>query len=506
MQTDLDTMNFKSDTLIDLAKLLSHQNDFEEILRLVTQKASNLFNSDLALIMMINPRTHDTIKTLFFEDRHSEKHKYHSLNTSISGWVIKNELPLISDNIKSDDRFRQSVFKDISASSVLCVPMTCESVIIGTLLLMNKTRVGAFTEANLNYLEKFAVIVSPFLRNVQMIEHYFTSKFPDDALITKYKTCGLLGKSKQFVDLLRAIEAAANSDVRVLLEGRSGSGKELVAKAIHNFSKRNIHPFIAVDCGAIPENLIESELFGDVKGAFTGAATARKGLFEEANNGTLFMDEIANLPVELQMKLLRVLQESEIRPLGSNTTRKINVRVITAASVSLKELVSKKEFREDLFYRLMVYPVHLPSLEERNADITLLANHFLQKFSKEQKKQAESFHEGILDLMRYHLWTGNVRELENFVERMVALVPANKKQIDVVILPTEFKNELKDLKRNKSVTKSSKTLPEILAENEKQSLRQALIEYKWNQSLAADKLGIHESTLRYKIQKYSIKK
>jgi Nif-specific regulatory protein len=505
MQTDFDSRDFKSEILIDFAKLLGHQNNYEEILRLVTKKASDLFNADLALIMMINPRTHDTIKTLYFEDKQIDEQNYHTLNASASGWVIKNELSLISDDIKSDDRFRPSFFKDISARSVVCVPFACENIIIGTLLLVKKYMVGSFNESDLIHLENLAAVVSPFLRNIQKIENYFTSKVPEAALISKYRTCGLLGKSKQFFELLHAVDAAANCDVRVLLEGRSGSGKELVAKAIHNFSKRNVHPFIAIDCGSIPENLIESELFGHVKGAFTGASTARTGLFEEANNGTLFMDEIANLPLELQVKLLRVLQEGEIKPLGSNTTRKINVRVITAASVSLKELVNQKKFREDLFYRLMVYPIHIPSLEERNEDIILLANHFLEKFSKEQHKKAEIFHEEILEFMKHHPWTGNVRELENFVERMIALVPENKKQIDVSILPAEFKNELQYVKKNKSITKTNLTLPETLTEKEREIMRQALIDHNWNQSSAAAALGIHESTLRYKIRKYKLK-
>jgi len=349
-------------------------------------------------------------------------------------------------------------------------------------------------------------VASPFLRNVQKIEAYFSQKIPEDTLLIKYKACGLLGKSKSFVELLRAIEAAAGSDTRVLLEGKSGTGKELVAKAIHDFSQRNAHKFVAIDCGAISENLIESELFGHVKGAFTGAMTSRTGLFEEANNGTLFMDEISNLPMELQAKLLRVLQENEIRPLGSNTTHQVNVRIISASSEPLRELVNQQKFREDLFYRLMVYPVMIPSLEERQADIPLLANHFIKLYSKQQNKQVERFDEPVIDFIKHHDWTGNIRELENFVERMVTLASKNQTQIDVGLLPSEFLDELKMMQKTRNKVRETRSLTEILNTQEKQIIHQTLVNHKWNQSSAAKTLGIDESTLRYKMKKFGIKK
>jgi Nif-specific regulatory protein len=496
----------KSDALIELAQTLCYQNNFDEILRLITQKAANLLNAQIALIMMINPRTHQTLKTVFSEGKKADERPYHSLHTSISGWVLKNRMSLISKDIKSDSRFRQSVFKNITVKSVLCTPLYCEDQIIGMLLLLNKTDGDEFIKADLSYLEKLSSIVSPFLRNVQKIERYFTPQIPTNTILKKYKEMGLLGKCKTFIELLEAIEAAARCDVRVLLEGRSGTGKELVARAIHAFSERSTYNFIAVDCGAIPEHLMESELFGHVKGAFTGASTARTGLFEEANNGTLFMDEITNLPPDLQVKLLRVLQEGEIRPLGSNSTRKVNVRVITAASIPLRELVHKKQFREDLYYRLMVYPIHVPALDERQEDIPLLANHFLQKFSKEQKKKAKRFHEEIIHFINHHDWTGNIRELENFVERMVTVIPQNNREIDIDLLPQEFRTELSQLKKFKSKLQTNKSLNESIADFEKELIRQALIQHQWNQTSTASSLGIPESTLRYKMQKYQIKK
>jgi two-component system NtrC family response regulator len=497
---------YKYDALLDLAQLLSIQDDFEEMLRLVTRTVAELLQAEKTLIMMINPRTGETIKTIISQGDEQGDRKTHTLHTSISGWVIKNELPLISKDIRSDSRFRPDVFKDIEVKSVMCVHLRNENVIFGTLSVFRKTNTNDFTNADISFLEKIAIIVSPHLRNMQKIEHYFKPQIPKEAIIRKYQAHGLLGKSKRFVELLHAIEAAAKSDVRVLLEGKSGTGKELVARAIHNCSERAGGKLIAVDCGTIPEHLIGSEFFGHVKGAFTGATANRKGLFEEADNGTLFIDEIANLPMDLQVNFLRVLQEGEIRPLGSNVSRKVNVRIIAASSVPLKELVEKNKFREDLFYRLMVYPIHVPSLDERPEDIPLLTEHFIKKYSGEQNKQVEHFSPVIIEFFKHRTWTGNIRELENFVERLITLAPENRKQIDMDLLPSEFRDELKDLKNIKKKVQKTKSLPEILSDHEKQIMKQTLVDHNWNQSSAANALGIDESTLRYKMKKYKISK
>jgi transcriptional regulator with GAF, ATPase, and Fis domain len=499
-------LNVKSDALIELAQTLCHQNNFDEVLRLITQKAVSLLNAQIASIIMINPRTYQTMKTIFSEGKKAEERTYHPVHASISGWVLKNGRSFISEDIKSDSRFKQNVFKNIAVKSALCTPLCCEDTIIGVLILLNKNDTTEFKDSDLSYLEKLSGIVSPFLRNVQKIDSYFAPKITGEAIIKKYEAFGLIGKCKTFIELLQSVEAAARCDVRVLLEGKSGTGKELIAKAIHQCSERSKYRFIAVDCGAIPDNLMESELFGHVKGAFTGAGAERTGLFEMADNGTLFMDEITNLPLDLQTKLLRVLQEGEIRPLGSNSTRKVNVRVISAASVPLKELVHQQKFREDLFYRLLVYPIHVPSLEERQEDIPLLADHFLKQFAKQQSKKTERFRGEVIRFIMHHEWPGNIRELENFVERMVTLIPQNSRQIDIDIMPKEFLTELNQLKKHQHDFPVNKSLQERLKDYEKELIRHALIQHHWNQSSTASTLGIPESTLRYKMQKYKIKK
>jgi DNA-binding NtrC family response regulator len=306
--------------------------------------------------------------------------------------------------------------------------------------------------------------------------------------------------------MLHAVEAAARCDVRVLLEGQSGTGKELIARAIHQLSDRKNGPFIAIDCGAIPENLVESELFGHVRGAFTGANTARIGLIEEANKGTLFMDEIANLPLPAQAKLLRVLQESVVRPVGSNATRPIDVRIISAGSAPLQSLVKTKEFREDLFYRLHVYPIQVPSLNDRPDDIPLLANLFLSRFSLEHGKQIQTFQQDILEFIRHRPWPGNIRQLENFVERLVALCPPNRETIGRDLLPETLRRELKEIDKLWHDAHVTKSLRDSVAEFETREIRQALLQSDWNQAKAARHLKISPETLRYKIKNLGIHK
>ena len=494
----------KLESLIELASVLAKQNDFHETLRLVTEEASGLLKAETTLIMMINPRTRETVKTLYKDVEESENEPYKFVHAYLSGWTIANNTGFLSENIREDSRFNKELFKDINLQSVMCVPFTVEGIIIGTLLLLNKLEGYIFTESDFLFLKKFTTIVSPYLRDVQKIQQYFVAPLPQETLLKKYEAHGLLGKSKKFIQLLQTIESAARCDVRVLLDGQSGTGKELIAKAIHQYSSRNNHKFIAVDCGAIPANLIESELFGHVKGAFTGANFSRKGLLEEANGGTFFMDEINNLPMELQAKLLRFLQESEIRPIGSNETHKVDVRIIAASSASLRQLVEDQKFREDLFYRLYVYPISVPSLNERIEDISLLANYFLKKYSLEQKKKTEMFHEEILNFLKYHSWSGNIRELENFVERLVTLAPPEMQVINASILPTDFQEEWKKAEAISPKYDLNNSLENNLTEYEKKLIMKVLNECNWNQSEAARQLNISETTIRYKMNKLGI--
>lgn len=494
----------KTESIFELASLLSRQYDYQEILRLVTQKASALLKSDIALVMMINPQTRDTIKTIYKKGKEKDDRTYQLAHTYFSGWVIENNCGFISSQIHKDSRFRSDIFQTLSINSVMCLPFRAEGLITGTLLLMNQTGNRTFENEDYSFFEKYVSVVSPFLRNIQKLEQYFITPVPEETLVKKYEGHGLLGRSEVFISLLKSIESAAACDVRVLLEGQSGTGKELIARAIHRFSARASNNFIAIDCGAMPRDLIESELFGHVKGAFTGASESRKGLMEEAHGGTLFMDEIINLPMDVQAKLLRVLQEKEIRPLGSNQLRKIDVRIIAASSQSLRRLVESGEFREDLFYRLYVYPIEIPPLSQRKEDIPFLANHFLRKYAREQQKQLSTISGDLLEFLTNHPWTGNVRELENLIERLVALATAETRTIGIDLLPEEYKEEWDSFRELTSAIETPAPLRETIARLEKQAIEDALNLCDWNQSRAARLLDISEHAVRYKMKNLGI--
>ena len=491
-------------SVIELAKILSQQNEVDEIIRIIGEKTGALLHTELVLLLLLNPRTQQTVKTLFKAGA-AVSPRYHNLQNQISGWILANQQSFLSPDLLQDPRFSKASFKDISVKSVLGVPLRIEGLLIGSIILLNKENDDFFTNKDLSWLEAIAVLAAPYLRNVQQLQHYFEVPLPENSLRAKYEKLGLFGKSKSFLSLLQSVEAAARCDVRVLLEGQTGTGKELVARAIHRCSQRSEAPFIAVDCGAIPEHLLESELFGHSKGAFTGAQFERKGLIAEADHGVLFLDEIVNLPIEMQAKLLRVLQEGCIRPVGSNKSVQVDVRIISAASVSLRDQVMHKKFREDLFYRLYVYPINIPSLHDRREDISLLANHFLRIYAEQQNKHIGALHKEVLEVLCNHAWNGNIRELENTVQRLVTLAPPRAETLTFSVIPKNQREPFMQMKNNRADGIEQKSLQGKLADYERDLITSALQENEWNQSAAARQLKISVQALRYKIDKLGIK-
>ena len=316
----------------------------------------------------------------------------------------------------------------------------------------------------------------------------------------RYRFDAIVGKSKAMEPVFDLIRRVAPTATTVLIEGESGTGKELVAKAIHYNSPRKKQPFVAVDCGVIPENLMESELFGHVKGAFTSADSNKRGLFLEASGGTLFLDEIGNLPPQIQNKLLRALQEREIRPLGSNAPIKIDVRVVVATNVPLKQRVDQGEFREDLYYRIAVLPILLPPLRDRREDIPLLADHFLRKLDTQSGGQ-HRLTPATLRLLLEYSWPGNVRELDNVIERAVLVCDGEE------ILPRHLPPELRApvAKRPRKGDLDLKQLrADQLRQSETQAILSALAKAKGNRSEAARILKISRGSLYNKMQEYGI--
>ena len=372
--------------------------------------------------------------------------------------------------------------------------------------MISSTPANDIDEHTVPLLKKMAAICAPFLNQSYITQDLLNSPLPESALLRQFAPLGLIGKSAQFVELLRSVETAARSNARVLLEGQSGTGKERIAKAIHHFSSRKNRPFVTIDCGAIPEHLLESELFGHVRGAFTGATQDRIGLIEEARHGTLFLDEMTNLPLNVQAKFLRFLQEGEIRAVGSNLPRKVDIRIIAAASTPLKKLVETGKFREDLFYRLHVLPIYVPTLFERQEDIPHLARHFLKKIAAEQNKPLHDFDSSLMRILQQQKWPGNIRELENFIERLVTLLPSNSTTLTLDSVPHQLKKELKHNLVDDTEQITGSSLHESLYALEEKLIRKALTDHNWNQSRAARALRVSEYTIRYKMEKYGIVK
>ena len=308
----------------------------------------------------------------------------------------------------------------------------------------------------------------------------------------KFEFNNIIGKSKKMQEIFALIEKVAPSNSTVVIYGGSGTGKELVAKAIHYNGPRAERPFIPFNCGAIPETLVESELFGHTKGAFTGAVQAKRGLFEEANGGTLFLDEISTTLPSVQVKLLRVLQEKEVMKVGSTERTKVDVRMIAATNVDLEAATKNGHFREDLFYRLHVFPISLPDLKDRKEDIPLLAYHFLDRYSKETKKEIKGISKQAMKLLLEYHWPGNVRELENTIERAVIMTDQD------YLVPNDFPKDLMEgfsemIKRG---VKDRKSLDDIKSEY----IREILKEVGGNKRVASEILRVNPRTL-YRFEK-----
>jgi len=303
----------------------------------------------------------------------------------------------------------------------------------------------------------------------------------------------LIGSSPKFRVLLTEVARVAPVDSAVLIRGETGTGKEVIARAIHEASPRRDHGFVALNCAAIPSALLESELFGHERGAFTGACTQTKGRFQMADRGTLFLDEIGDLPLELQPKLLRALQEREFERLGSSQTVRVNVRVVAATNQDLEQLVTKKLFRADLFYRLNVIPICLPPLRERVQDIPLLTEFFVAKFAARLNKPIHSIPDEVIEVLKAYDWPGNIRELQNVLERAVLFSPGS-----VLRLPLELKQTVKQCSESASRT---------LADADRDHILETLEQTNWligGQDGAANRLGLPRTTLIYKMRKLGI--
>jgi DNA-binding NtrC family response regulator len=408
--------------------------------------------------------------------------------------IIKDE---IFDMIITDIRMPEIGGLDILRAVKKIHPETI--VLLVTAFGTIETAISAMREGAYDYIAKpfrideIRILVKRALDQQRLMKEY---AYLQAGLKEKYRLENIVGSSNEMLEVYKTVAKVSDSRSTVLITGESGTGKELIARAVHHNSSRADRPFVAIHCAALPEQLIESELFGYVKGAFTGANNAKRGMFEEADTGTCFLDEIGDIPLSTQVKLLRVLQEKEIRRIGAEQTIKVDVRIIAATNANLEKLIAEGKFREDLYYRLSVVSIHLPPLRDRKEDIELLAQHFLRKYSLESGSSPKAIYPGTIELLLKYSWPGNVRELENVLERAVNLAQHE------LIMPEDLPDKLRV---QQPVTPESLLTQKLtMRELEKQYMLQTLQENNWNYTVSADHLGISVRTIQRMIQRYKL--
>ncbi len=413
----------------------------------------------------------------------------YDIATALSGEeAIAQGTDKIFDIIITDVRMGDKDGMEVLKSFKKIAPET--TVIMITAFGSIETAIEAIREGAFDYiskpfkLEEIKFTVQRALEQRRLLKE---NRFYRQELLGKYQFKNVIGRTPQMFQMYKTIAKVADTKATVLLYGERGTGKELVARSIHYNSHRNDQPFIPVDCASLVETLMESELFGHVRGAFTGAHSAKRGLVEEADGGTLFLDEVSNLSLSMQTKLLRFLQEHEIKRVGGTESIRVDVRVIAATNQPLEPLVKSEKFREDLFDRLNVVSITLPPLRERKEDIPLLANHFLHKFSEENKKSISHISPEAFEIILQYSWPGNVRELEHTIERAVIL------SIHPIILPEDLPRKMFEEMKETGALTPEKILP--LKELEKRYVLKVLQETKGNKKRASEILGIDRTTL-----------
>jgi len=417
----------------------------------------------------------------------------------ITGKVAETGRPMAVANLGQETHFldRTGARRHLNRAelSFLCVPIVYDERVVGVLSADKVAKQVEDLDKELAMLSSVAELMAKAVHIRAMEEE--NERLKKIVGSTRSPSMDIIGHSTVMQDVFGMVAQVADSNTTVLITGETGTGKELVARAIHQNSPRHGGPMVQVNCAAIPDTLIESELFGHERGAFTGALHQRRGRFEEANGGTIFLDEVGELSAAAQVKLLRVLQEKRFQPLGSSRVINVNVRIIAATNRNLEQDILSDRFRADLFYRLNVFPIYLPALRERGSDVILLADHFLLKYSKEMGKNVKRISTAAIEVFLSHKWPGNVRELENCIERAVLLSKTD--MIDTVHLPPSLQIREKELDR-----KERSKLSSVVEAEERSLIINALQETGGNQTKAAQVLGTTKRIIQYKITKLGI--
>jgi Nif-specific regulatory protein len=492
--------------LLKASRQVTGTLDLNEILLRIVDSVVQVAGADRGFLMLMR----DDGKLHFEIARSKDEATLPSDEFQIS-WGIAEEAAHRRETVWVPDAVGSSLFQDrksvreLSLRTVVALPILSAGRALGVLYIDSHSIAHEFTPEDIALLEGFAGIVAVGIENARLHEALKDSKSRLEienlnlrrALKEEFRYGLLVGRSPKMLRVIELLEKVIPTQVSVLIQGETGTGKELIARAIHMNGPRRDKNFVAVNCGALPENLLESELFGYKKGAFTGAAEDRIGLFEAADGGTLFLDEVGEMPATLQVKLLRVLQDSQIRRVGDTVSRRIDVRIITATNRDLRAEVDAGRFRQDLFYRLNVVPLALPPLRERGDDVLLLARHFMEQFARQQGKEIRGLSSDSRELLLRHPWPGNVRELENAMARAVALA-----DVGAVLEPPLFGLGGPVVRR----WDGQHTLRETLDAVEADTIREALRQCESNVSRAARALGVSRQHLHNRMNAHGIRR
>jgi Nif-specific regulatory protein len=492
--------------LFEVSQILDSSLDLRTVVEPVLEVITRSMGMKIATITLLNRDTGEiSIEAAYGLSASQKRRGRYKLGEGITGKVIQSGkaalVPRISEEPQFLDRTGARTSKEAGELSFVCVPVKLGREVIGALSADRSPVPGRELQEDARLLSVIASLIAQAVRLRQSAQEEQERLVQEtlrlqDELKDRFRPSNIIGNSKAMEEVYRHIAQVSSSDTTVLLRGESGTGKELVAHAIHYASPRAAKPIIKVNCAALPEGVIESELFGHEKGAFTGAVAARKGRFELAQGGTLFLDEIGDLSPAMQIKLLRVLQEREFERVGGTATIKADVRLIAATNRNLEELIEKEIFRQDLYYRLNVFPIHIPPLRERRTDILLLADYFAERYSRQTRKNVRRISTPAIDMLMAYHWPGNVRELENCIERAVLLSD------DSVIHGHHLPPTLQTAEASGTVPRG--TLEATLERMEKELIVEALKSSRGNMAAAAETLGVTERIMGLRVHRYGI--
>ncbi len=491
--------------LFSISRILDQSLDLNRIVQPVLEAVTDSMGMLRGAITLLDRQSGEiTTEASVGLSLNQQARARYRLGEGVTGRVIASGQQEIIPDVAADPRFldrsgaRRAQSEDIS---FICVPIRLGNETIGALSVDSPHADQSELEQRARLLTIISSMIAQAVRLRQRVVEERRALEEENSrlqeeLRERFRPSNIIGNSKAMQDVYDMIANVSRSDATVLIRGESGTGKELVAHAVHYNSERAERPFVKVNCSALPESVIESELFGHERGAFTSAVASRKGRFELAAGGTIFLDEIGDLSATTQVKLLRVLQEREFERVGGNDTIRVNVRVIAATNRDLEDLLSRGLFREDLYYRLNVFPVHIPPLRDRRSDIMLLADHFVEKYAEQNRKAVRRISTPAIDLLNNYHWPGNVRELENSIERAVLLT--NDEVIHSHHLPPSLQSA------ESTNTRLHSSLPEALENLERELISDALKSAKGNMARAARLLGITERVIGLRVKKHDI--